>query len=146
MSRSIFRIGEKGDRPLSPLSPEGSLSYAWLRVAGITPVAIEQRLIDIFTSRGTAVITNVAGPDRPVYFAGCELLGVLVWVPTGGSIGIGISIFSYNGGLTLGLQADPGLVPNPDAILTDIARELRLLAKVPHPRPVQRRAPPATAR
>jgi len=131
-------------------SPEGWLSYGMLGVTGMTPVAIEQRLIDIFTSRGTAVITNVAGPDRPVYFAGRELLGVLPWVPTGGSIGIGLSIFSYNGGLTLGLQADPGLVPDPEAILTDIAHELRLLAKVrtldasAHARRTPARRPAAT--
>jgi diacylglycerol O-acyltransferase / wax synthase len=125
-------------------SPEGSLSYGLLGAVGRTPSAIEQRLVDVFTSRATAVITNVAGPARPVYFAGSKLLGVVPWVPTGGTIGIGLSIFSYNGGLTLGLQADPGLVPDLDVIITDIEREVRALAKLRTPvaaTPVRYQAP-----
>ena len=108
-------------------SPEGRLSYAILGAIGATPVPVEQRLIEIFTPKTTAVMTNVPGPRRPVYFAGSRVAGVLGWVPAGGEIGIGLSIFSYAGQVTLGLQVDAGLVPDPETILDALGQELAAL-------------------
>ncbi len=34
---------------------------------GLTPPEVEQRLLDVFTSKTTAVMTNVPGPREPVY-------------------------------------------------------------------------------
>ena len=43
---------------------------------------------------------------------------------------MGISIFSYNGGVTVGLQVDAGLVPDPDTIIADYEREVEALRQV----------------
>ncbi|HET8952641.1 MAG TPA: wax ester/triacylglycerol synthase family O-acyltransferase, partial [Solirubrobacteraceae bacterium] len=109
-------------------SPEGPLSYAILGLIGSTPVPVEQRLIGLFTPKTTAVMTNVPGPREPVYFAGSRVAGVLGWVPAGGEIGMGVSIFSYAGGVTVGLQVDAGLVPDPEPILDAFGEELAALA------------------
>lgn len=118
-------------------SPEGMLSYGILGVIGMTPPQIEQRLLDVFAQKTTAVMTNVPGPREPLYFAGTELAGVVGWVPAAGSIGVGMSIFSYNGGVTVGFQVDPGLVPDPEKIIADYEAEveaLRRLVTRPAPR------------
>lgn len=109
-------------------SPEGVLSYAILGVLGSTPVPVEKRLIDVFAPKTTAVMTNVPGPRQPIYFAGSKVAGVLGWVPASGSIGMGVSIFSYDGGVTIGLQVDPRLVPDPGTIIASIGEELAALA------------------
>lgn len=109
-------------------SPEGAVSYGFLEAIGLTPAQIEQRLLDVFTAKSTAVVTNVPGPRQPVYLAGTRLAGVLGWVPTGGSTGMGVSIFSYNGGVTVGLQVDAGLVPDPETIIAAFEREVGSLA------------------
>ena len=109
-------------------SPEGRLSYAILGAIGMTPVPIEQRLIGLFTPKTTAVMTNVPGPREPVYFAGSRVAGVLGWVPAAGEIGVGLSIFSYDGRLTVGLQVDAGLIPDPETILDALGDELAALA------------------
>jgi WS/DGAT/MGAT family acyltransferase len=130
-------------------SPEGRLSYAILGAIGTTPLPLEQRLVDVFTPKTTAVVTNVPGPREPVYFAGSQVVGVIGWVPAGGDIGMGVSIFSYDGGVTVGLQVDAGLVPDPDAILDAFREELAVLAtmrRVRRPRPRRRRRPRAAAR
>jgi WS/DGAT/MGAT family acyltransferase len=119
-------------------SPEGRLSYAILGAIGMTPVPVEQRLIEVFTPKVTAVMTNVPGPREPVYFAGSRVAGVLGWVPAGGEIGMGLSIFSYDGRLTVGLQVDAGLVPDPETILDALGEELAALAG-----PERRRKPPS---
>ncbi len=110
-------------------SPEGMLSYAILGIMGATPVPVEQRLIDVFAPKTTAVMTNVPGPRQPIYFAGSKVAGVLGWVPASGNIGMGVSIFSYDGGIRIGLQVDAGLVPDPETIIASIGTELAALAR-----------------
>jgi diacylglycerol O-acyltransferase / wax synthase len=111
-------------------SREGGLSYAILEAVGLTPHQIEQSLLDVFAQKTTAVLTNVSGPREPVYFAGSKIAGVVPWVPAAGTIGMGINIFSYNGGVTVGLQVDAGLIPDPDTIIADYEREVEMLRKL----------------
>ena len=126
-------------------SPEGPISYGILGIVGATPLPAERRLVDLFSSKATAVMTNVPGPRRPVYFAGSRVAGVLGWVPAAGDIGIGVSIFSYDGGVRIGLQTAAALVPDPETIIDTLGGELLGLAEL-HPRArhrPRRRAPVA---
>ena len=111
-------------------SREGGLSYAILEAVGLTPHQIEQGLLDVFAQKTSAVLTNVAGPSEPIYFAGSKIAGVVPWVPAAGTIGMGINIFSYNGDVTVGLQVDAGLIPDPDTIIADYEREVETLRKL----------------
>ncbi|MGB2851729.1 MAG: wax ester/triacylglycerol synthase family O-acyltransferase [Solirubrobacterales bacterium] len=108
-------------------SPEGPISYGLLEVIGRTPTAVEHRIVEMFTGRATAVVTNVPGPQQPVYFAGSPVRGVLVWAPRSGSVGLSVSIFSYAGEITVGLMVDAGLVPDPGSIIADVEREMEAL-------------------
>jgi len=111
-------------------SHEGVVAYGVLDAMGRTPEGIEQRVIDLFTAKGTAVVTNVPGPAGPVYLAGTPVAGVLVWAPCSGDVSMTISIFSYNGELTVGLMADAGLIPDPDELVTDFETELQALLEL----------------
>jgi hypothetical protein len=124
-------------------SPEGAVSYGILGTMGLTPPAVEQRLLDIFTAKGSAVMTNVPGPRRPVWFAGSKVGGVIAWVPTAGTAAVGVSIFSYAGRLTVGFQVDAGLVPDPERIVAGFEHEMAVLGALPGP---QRRPRPARRR
>jgi diacylglycerol O-acyltransferase / wax synthase len=119
-------------------SPEGPVSYAMLEAAGRTPIEVEQRIVDFFTSKATAVMTNVPGPRRTAYLAGSPLRAVLVWAPTAGSIGMSVSIFSYAGHITIGLLVHAALVPDPQTIVERLHREVtamaRLAPRAEHPR------------
>jgi WS/DGAT C-terminal domain len=55
---------------------------------------------------------------------------------------MGISIFSYNGGVTVGLQVDAGLIADPDTIIADYEREVDMLRKTAR----RRRNQPAARR
>jgi WS/DGAT/MGAT family acyltransferase len=101
---------------------EGAISYGILELMGLTPPAVESRLIDYFSGKGSMVLTNVPGPRRRLSLAGTPLAGVLVWAPCSGSIGMSVSIFSYAGKVTIGFLTDAGLVPDPQ-VLADAARE-----------------------
>jgi diacylglycerol O-acyltransferase / wax synthase len=111
-------------------SPEGPVSYAVLGAAGLTPQQLESRVVDFFTAKATAVMTNVPGPRDTVYLAGAPLRAVLVWAPTSGSVGMSVSIFSYHGEVTIGLLVHAQTVPDPQSILERVERELVALGRL----------------
>ncbi len=110
-------------------SPEGMVAYGVLSAIGLTPVQVEKLIVDFFTLKGSAVMTNVAGPRRQIYLAGTPLRGVIPWVPCSGGIGMGLSIFSYHDEVVLGLVTDARSVPDPERILTLFRAELEQLRR-----------------
>jgi WS/DGAT/MGAT family acyltransferase len=95
---------------------EGAISYGILELMGHTPAAVEARLIDYFSAKGSMVLTNVPGPRSRLSVAGTELAGVLVWAPCSGSIGMSVSIFSYAGKVTVGFLTDAGMISDPQTL------------------------------
>lgn len=122
---------------------DGAISYALLSATGLTPEPVERRIVDLFTGKGTAIVTNVPGPSEPVYLAGTPVRTVLVWAPTSGHIGMSVSIFSYRGEVTVGLMVDAALVPDPDHVVAQLEIELEALA---HLAPRRSRRRPRVAR
>ena len=72
----------------------------------------------------------VSAPGLGMILAGTPIAGVLVWAPCSGDVSMTISIFSYNGEMTVGLMADAGLIPDPDELITDFETELQELLKL----------------
>jgi diacylglycerol O-acyltransferase / wax synthase len=108
-------------------SRDGPITYAMLSATGLAPEPVERRMVDLFTGKGTAIVTNVPGPTEPVYLAGKPVSAVLVWAPTSGHIGMSVSIFSYRGEVTIGLMVDAVLIPNPDRVIVELEHELEAL-------------------
>jgi diacylglycerol O-acyltransferase len=52
------------------------------------------------------VTTNVPGPQQPLYLVGRRMLEAFPFVPLGGSVRIGVAIFSYDGGINFGVTGD----------------------------------------
>ena len=118
---------------------EGPVTYGSLSVTGLTPEPVERRIIDLFTAKTTAVMTNVPVRREPVYLAGTPVRTAIVWAPTSGHMGMSVCIFSYRGEVTIGLMTDAALVPDPDHIVMRLERELRSLCAA------QKSASPAPA-
>jgi diacylglycerol O-acyltransferase / wax synthase len=110
-------------------SRDGAVSYALLSATGLAPEPVERKVVDLFSGKGTAVVTNVPGPSEPVYVAGVPVRASLFWAPTSGHIGMSVSIFSYRGEVTMGLMVDAKLIPDPDEVVAQFDRELRRLAR-----------------
>jgi diacylglycerol O-acyltransferase len=79
-------------------------------------------------------VTNVPGPQFPLYSGGAQLLEVWPFAPLYPSMGLGIAIVSYNCDAYFGLTADPGLVPDVEEFtskLREAAQECAALATGP---------------
>lgn len=105
-------------------SPEAIAILALLNLFGRVPKAIEDVAVQLFGSKASVVMTNVAGPRETLYLAGVPLERVMFWVPhPGKELGMGISILSYRGAATLAVIADAHLVPDPERITDRFNRE-----------------------
>jgi WS/DGAT/MGAT family acyltransferase len=105
-------------------SPEPFLVYQILSIIGTLPGDVAKQLTSWFATKASAVLTNVPGPRRKIYFAGKPLKSLMFWVPQSGNIGLGISIISYNGKVNLGIMVDEQLVPDPQKIIDGFELEL----------------------
>ncbi len=66
------------------------------------------------------VITNVPGPQVPLYLLGAKMEQIYPYVPLADNLGLGIALFSYDGTLAWGFNADYELVPDLDQFVQAI--------------------------
>lgn len=74
------------------------------------------------------VVTNVPGPQHPLYFAGREMTEIYPMVPLGKNLTLGVAIVSYNGRLNFGLVGDFNTMHDLDALPGDFEAALDELA------------------
>ncbi|RJS17439.1 wax ester/triacylglycerol synthase family O-acyltransferase [Corallococcus sp. H22C18031201] len=108
-------------------SPEAVLTFGALEFLGHTPAAVERWVVDVMGTKASLVATNVPGPKAPVSLAGTRLEGLTFWVPQAGHVGLGVSLFSYAGQVTVGVAADASRVPEPALLLAAFDAELDAL-------------------
>ena len=101
-------------------SIEALTFYSLLGIFGVTPRQVEEQGLSIFGSRATAVVTNVRGPGQALYIAGAKIDNIMGWVPQAGHLGLGVSIFSYDGKVSVGVITDAGLVHDPEKITAGV--------------------------
>ena len=70
------------------------------------------------------VVTNVPGPQIPLYAAGAEMLEVFPVVPLAKGQAVSIGLTSYNGGVYYGLNADRDAMPDVDVLAGCIEESL----------------------
>jgi len=58
------------------------------------------------------IVTNVPGPQFPLYLQGAKLQGIYPQVPLLGGLGVGIALMSYDGRVCWGFNTDPDIVPD----------------------------------
>ncbi len=100
------------------------LAFGVLAVAGLLNKTAQDALLGLFSKKATAVMTNVPGPTEPLRFCGSTLRQSIFWVPQTGTVAIGVSIFSYAGGVQFALITDTELCPEPQKIIDRFAPEL----------------------
>lgn len=103
------------------------LTFALLAVAGMVVKPAQDAMLSLFSKKTTAVMTNVPGPREKLKFCGATLEQPLVWVPQSGTVGLGVSILSYGGGVQFGLISDTTLCPDPQAIIDQFEPEFAKL-------------------
>jgi WS/DGAT/MGAT family acyltransferase len=97
------------------------------------------------------VVTNVPGPQAPLYLLGRELEAVYPLVPLAENTALGIAVMSYNGSLAFGLTCDFDAIPDVDLLASELHAAIEQLVAAardadPHPPTAGPQPPPAAPR
>jgi len=107
---------------------EPALTVAAFRLLGLLPSRLRGAVWARLTRRVSLTFSNVPGPVRAVAIAGRPVTGIACLVPTAGSVGASVGVFSYDGCVTLGVYGDAAVLPRGAAGLADaLVRELDAL-------------------
>jgi diacylglycerol O-acyltransferase / wax synthase len=106
------------------------LAFGMLALAGTLIKPAQEAMLNLFSKKTTAVMTNVPGPKEKLKFCGSALEQSLFWVPQSGSVGLGVSILSYGGGVQFGIISDATLCPDPQKIIDEFEPEFAKLSIV----------------
>jgi WS/DGAT/MGAT family acyltransferase len=102
-----------------------------MRAAEWLPASLLARGVGLARGPVNMIVTNVPGPQLRLYSVGAPLLGMYPLVPLIPGGGLGIALFSYEGKLCWGFNADWELVPDLRALVSDLGaafEELRAAA------------------
>ena len=103
------------------------LAMGLLGAMGAGPRVLQETLLGLLARNATAVMTNVPGPQQPLFMAGAKIDSLMFWVPQSGDLGMGVSILSYDGNVQFGLVTDRALCPDPEKIVERFADEFEKL-------------------
>ncbi len=84
------------------------------------------------------IVTNVPGPQMPLYLMGAELLEMYPMVPLLANTGLGIALVSYNGKVFWGFNCDPDMVPDVASFVEEIQDSFDALREAATLRPAPR--------
>jgi len=109
-------------------SAEAGGTYLLLRVVGALPLFVRPALVALLEHGVSAVVTNVPGPRLPLTIGPTRVEDVAFWAPTVGRVGLGISLFSYAGTVTVGVAVDAALGIDAAELAHAIEDEIAVLA------------------
>ncbi|MEM9175907.1 MAG: wax ester/triacylglycerol synthase family O-acyltransferase [Myxococcota bacterium] len=111
------------------------------------PAPLLERALPAISSSGPVnmIVTNVPGPQIPLYLAGARLLAMYPVVPLIPGGGLGVALFSYEGKLCWGFNGDFELVPDLSSFVEDVSAAFEDLRKATVERYLGRRTGPAVA-
>ena len=127
-------------------SKQAAVTLGFLAALGMGPSAMQKPVLDLLSKKATAVLTNVPGPQKPLYLAGAKMKELMFWVPQNGSVGIGISILSYNNKVFFGLISDYRLLQEPSQVISRFKKEFEKLLYLGLMLPLDGQPDPQTAR
>jgi WS/DGAT/MGAT family acyltransferase len=97
----------------------------------ITLLSLANRVVGQKMRPFNMTVTNIPGPQFPMYLLEAQMIANYPMVPLWAQHGIGVALFSYDGRLLWGVQADYDALPDGDKFVEAIHtsfRELRELA------------------
>jgi diacylglycerol O-acyltransferase / wax synthase len=100
-----------------------------MKMAEFTPSMLMSLGVRAASGPINMIVTNVPGPQFPLFMLGAELQSLFPVVPLLDGTGVGIALFSYNGKLCWGFNGDFELMPDMRALVSAVARSFEELAK-----------------
>jgi diacylglycerol O-acyltransferase len=100
------------------------------RIGGFAPPTIMAQAVRVAARQRAfnLVVTNVPGPQFPLYMQGHELLDVFPMVPLANNQRLGMALMSYNGAINFGLIGDYDSLHDLEDVAAALADSMQELA------------------
>jgi diacylglycerol O-acyltransferase / wax synthase len=108
-------------------SGESDIIFNLLNTALFKSKLLATTMVGVLTPKASLLVTNVPGPQGHITFNGRKIRHPVFWIPLPKGWGLGISILSYAGEITLGVVVDANLIPDPNQILEGVEAELEAM-------------------
>jgi WS/DGAT/MGAT family acyltransferase len=104
------------------------------RLAGFAPPTVLNQAARLQSHQHlfNITVTNVPGPQFPLYMLGRPLEAIFPMVPLTRNTALGVAIMSYNGRIDFGLSADYDLMPDLDETAGFLEQAIEELARAAH--------------
>ncbi len=121
-------------------------AHALTELAGFAPPTIMAQAARLQARQRffNLVVTNVPGPQLPLYVLGRKLQAVYPMVPLAQNTALGIAVMSYDGTVSFGLNADYDILADVELLADELRASVRELIAAADPPPT--RAPTRGAR
>lgn len=86
--------------------------------------------VDLLASRAIGVLTNVPGPQIPLYIAGQRVEGMMGWAPVTADQIMSFTIYSYDAKVFVGIAVDAGQVPDHEQIVDGFLNAFQRLSRL----------------
>jgi len=123
VSEETTHAKESGQAAGNELMEELSDWTSGALIRAMSRLAAQRRAYNI-------VVTNVPGPPLPVFMSGARMLESYPLVPLFENQALGIALFSYDGSLYWGFNADWDAIPDLHEFVQGIEREFEILRKL----------------
>jgi diacylglycerol O-acyltransferase / wax synthase len=110
-------------------SGEPDIIFNFLNTTLFKSKMLASTMVGVLTQKSSLLVTNVPGPKEQITINGRIIRHPVFWIPLPKGWGLGISILSYAGEITLGVAVDASLIPDPNQILKGIEAELEAMYK-----------------
>lgn len=89
-------------------------------LSAATNAFVRSRVSEWIPPTHSVIVSNVPGPDFPLYLGGAEIVGLYPFGPLMEGSGLNITVLSHDGRLDIGLIACPDLVPELDQLMAGV--------------------------
>ncbi|UCE30442.1 MAG: DUF1298 domain-containing protein, partial [Burkholderiales bacterium] len=117
----------RGEHALVP-TDFPSIGLPWL-LAGIARLYGASRICDAVTPIANVVISNIPGPQQPLYFAGARLRTYWPLSIVEHGLGLNVTVISYAGALEFGIVTAACAVPDAAELAADLEASLARLRR-----------------
>ncbi|GAB3019313.1 hypothetical protein GCM10011376_29630 [Nocardioides flavus (ex Wang et al. 2016)] len=96
---------------------EAAVDYGVQALISRMSTRVYRFTVDLLANRAIGVLTDVPGPQVPLYVAGRRIEGMMGWAPTTADQVMSFTIYSYDGKVFVGIAADAALVPDHEQVV-----------------------------
>ena len=108
-------------------SAEPLVTATTVKLLMMLPQFISKPMIDFFSMKMSCVLSNVPGPLQILSIGGQRVVEGIFWPPQRANIGIGLSIFSYGGGIRFGIFSDENVISDPRVVVEAFEKQFEQL-------------------